>query len=148
MYLLLHVYSCQHTYDARPHTRPHTRTQTVHHQRHHGEAQASDIESLKRQIDHRDQFLERAGLHIPTDEADEEEQLRKRPGNDQTSSPLPLHCLVSFNRITGTDRFGFIELLDVLVLFFDSFPVFFFGSSFLSQVKMILFRSQIVHSAH
>ncbi len=76
-----HTHARPHTHThAHTHTHTHTHTQTVHHQRHHGEAKASEIDNLKKQIDYRDQFLERAGLHLPADEADEQQQLHKKPG--------------------------------------------------------------------
>ena len=50
------TYTHIHSVTLPPHT--HTHSQTVHHQRHHGEAQATEMESLKKQIAYRDQFIE------------------------------------------------------------------------------------------
>lgn len=46
----------------------------VLHQRHHAGNLANEIETLKKMIEFRDEFLEKLGLHLPTGEEGEEEQ--------------------------------------------------------------------------
>lgn len=52
------------------------------HQKHEGEVIEVEVENLKKQIVFRDEFLERCGLHLPTGEDDEEQQLPKQASVD------------------------------------------------------------------
>ncbi len=50
---------------------------------------------------------------------------------------LAVFVLSDVGRITGPDGFGFIELLDVLVLFFDSFRLFLWLLFFISLIVFL-----------